>query len=87
MPMNSPACPYCGERQTKDEARPSKPRVVTRKAWERPHRAGQVRTIRETVYDDHCRACDERIVYGFTLGDGSLSAIATGYPRYHWSKP
>mgnify|MGYP001580771444 CR=1 FL=1 len=83
----TPPCPFCGERQSLDEARPSKPRVVTRKAWERPHKAGCVNTIRETVYDTHCRSCGERMIWGFTYGCGRMHEIATATVRYHWSKP
>ena len=37
--------------------------------------------------EQHCRACDQRIVYGFTLGSGRLEELMTGRARYHWSKP
>ena len=83
----SPPCPFCGEQQSRDEAIPSKPRVITRKAWERPHKAGCVKTIRETVYDTHCGYCGERMIWGFTYGTGRLAEMTTGNVCYHWAKP
>jgi hypothetical protein len=82
-----PPCPFCGERQGQDEARPSKPRVVVRKAWERAHKAGEAKTIRETVYDTHCRACGERIDWSWRYGNGGFADLATGKATYFWSKP
>lgn len=57
----SPACPFCGERQAYDEARPSKPIVsAPYKTWER----GRFVTKRDTQWNTHCRGCGEQIVWG-----------------------
>lgn len=82
-----PPCPYCRHEQGYDEARPSRPRVVTRKAWEQRHKAGHVKTVRETVYDTECRECGKRIVWSVKLGNGSLAQMATGRAVCHWSRP
>ena len=79
MDTPRPACPYCGERQGYDEARPSRPHVVVRKAWERPHKPGQVQTVRETEYFTECRACGRRINWGMDLGEVN---IRTGKLRH-----
>lgn len=55
-----PPCPYCGEHQSYDEARPSKPIVFRDYQVVR----GRLIPTMQTRYDTHCRACDQRIVYG-----------------------
>lgn len=70
-----PPCPYCGERQAYDEARPSKPHVI------------RIAGKRETEYFTECRSCGQRIIWGFKYGDGSLAQLGTGRVTYHWSKP
>ena len=37
--------------------------------------------------EDHCRACNQHIVFGFHFGTGKLAEIMTGTIVYAWSKP
>ena len=37
--------------------------------------------------EDHCRACDQQIVFGFRFGSGHMSEIMTGAIVYEWRKP
>ncbi len=77
--MPEPACPYCGERQGYDDARPSKPYVVS-------CNMGLGRVEKHTQWNTHCRACEQRIIWGFTFGNGTLAQM--NRPAvYHWSKP
>lgn len=71
-----PSCPYCGERQSKDEARPSRP-ILGLRIGKEP---------RPTHYNDHCRSCGKQIVFGFTFGNGDISQFHMP-ARYYWSKP
>lgn len=75
-----PRCPYCGECQAYEETRPSKPIVVV-------HNRGSIAEERETQYNTHCRKCGRRIVWGMQYGNGTLQQLATGRPRYSWSRP
>lgn len=60
MSADAPPCPYCGERQAYDEARPSKPMLSEpRRDWQ----GGRMVTVRDTIWHTHCRACGERIVW------------------------
>ena len=71
----SPRCPFCGEKQGYDEARPSKPRIV-----------GDTGS-RHTEWNTECRACGQRIIWSMQFGNGSLEELAIGNARYSWSKP
>lgn len=78
MSTAKPACPYCGEHQGYDEARPSRPRVMRYPDWN----GRRFYEKRETVYDTECRACGQRIVWAlsFTLRDKSKAWNS-------WEKP
>ena len=54
-------CPACGELQSYDEARPSKPMLGP------PRWAGGRRKVRDTYYHTFCRRCDVRLVYGWHI--------------------
>lgn len=68
-----PPCPYCGERQSYDEARPSKPRVMSG-GWRMP---------RVTVWDTECRSCGRRLVWAMPLGTFQLMRGKPG----NWVRP
>lgn len=68
-----PPCPFCGERQSKDEAIPSRP-ILGARVGNEP---------RTTYYHDHCRACGERIVWGFMFGDGSMRDFGSNKPAVY----
>jgi DNA-directed RNA polymerase subunit RPC12/RpoP len=71
----NPSCPYCGERQAYQEARPTKPRII--KYWDYTPQRGTYEK-RETVWDTECRNCSQRIVWCIYL-----------YPKQppSWNKP
>lgn len=80
MPTDTPSpptCPFCGERQSRDEARPSKPILSQpRLEW---RRGGRFVTVRDTYWHTHCRSCDERIIW-------SVSAFPVAGIQ-QWVKP
>jgi len=61
-------CPYCGERQSYQEAKPSKPYVV--KYWGLEP---------ETRFDTLCRACSKRMVWHEVCGTANGSWVSELY--------
>ncbi len=81
-----PPCPYCGEHQARDEARPSKPYVDTDYALRR----GRFVRIKKTYWNTECRTCGKLIVWGCLVGTfnerGFVNAPCDDR-RFSWGKP
>lgn len=67
-----PPCPYCQTRQAYTESVPAPLGCEPAANADR---------------DTYCRACGERMVWGFRYGSGRLSERATGPAVFRWSKP
>jgi predicted RNA-binding Zn-ribbon protein involved in translation (DUF1610 family) len=81
------ACPWCGERQSYDEARPSKP-ILGPKRWEYDRRMRRTRQVRDTSWHTHCRACGERIIWSVPFGAITLGGeFVKSQEVPSWVKP